>query len=66
MVSVLPQIEQKPRSANIDDRYRVGLPLTHSKDLIGKWAKANTGAPECFRHIEQWQITTRMGAVEAR
>jgi len=56
MVSVLPQIEQKPRSAYFEDRYRVGPPLTHSKEPIGKWTKASTGAPECFRHIEQWQL----------
>jgi hypothetical protein len=60
------QLEQKPRSAYREDRYLVGWPLTHVKESIGKWTKASAGAPECFRHIEQWQITARRGAAMAR
>ena len=63
---VLPQTGQKALSANSDERCQAGCSLSHVNALAAKCTNASAGAPECLRHISQWQITPRSGAATAR
>ena len=51
--SVLPQAAQKPRSASLEERYRLGSPLVQAKAPAGKWTKVMKAAPELRRHVPQ-------------
>ena len=47
-------------------RRHSGAPRTQAKSSTRKCTKASAGAPECLRHIGQWQITARIGGETAR
>lgn len=53
-----PQREQKPRSAEGEERYQASVSLSINVSASAGAPVAATWWPVVFRHCEQWQATT--------